>query len=174
MIFFQSHYLKSETALRTKHTLPLLSQSRRCVLLSGTPCLSRPIELFTQIHALQPALFVHRQQFGIRYCAGVQGKFGWEFTGASNLTELHSLLKRFTMIRRLKVEVLTDLPPKRRQTVVFRIKDAEIQQSMREIEEKRLLKAIDSEEQSTRPDKVLFHITILNTVMIMFVLIFQT
>lgn len=58
---FCDAYRQSETALRTKHVLPLLERSRRAVLLTGTPCLSRPIELFTQLHALQPQLFIHKQ-----------------------------------------------------------------------------------------------------------------
>jgi SWI/SNF-related matrix-associated actin-dependent regulator 1 of chromatin subfamily A len=51
----------------------------------------------------------------VRYCSGVQGRFGWEFAGASHLPELHALMTRYVMIRRLKVDVLHDLPAKRRQ-----------------------------------------------------------
>ena len=36
-----------------KALLPLASGARRCLLLSGTPVLSRPIEIFTQAHALR-------------------------------------------------------------------------------------------------------------------------
>jgi hypothetical protein len=57
------------------------------------------------------------QSFGVRYCAGVQGRFGWEFAGASHLPELHALMTRYVMIRRLKVDVLHDLPAKRRQVL---------------------------------------------------------
>ena len=44
-------------AQRTKACLPLLRDARRAILLSGTPALSKPIELMTQlqvwpIHAL--------------------------------------------------------------------------------------------------------------------------
>lgn len=42
------------------------------ILLSGTPALSRPLELYTQISAIQPGLFPTFHQFGIRYCAGHQ------------------------------------------------------------------------------------------------------
>ena len=43
----------------------------RVILLSGTPALSRPCELYTQVTAVQPKLLPSFQQFGIRYCAGV-------------------------------------------------------------------------------------------------------
>ena len=41
-----------------------------CVIHSGTPALSRPIELFTQVNALLPGLFGSYSEFGYRYCDG--------------------------------------------------------------------------------------------------------
>ena len=46
-------YVQSE---RCKETVPLLKQAKRAILLTGTPALSRPIELFTQLDALLPAV----------------------------------------------------------------------------------------------------------------------
>lgn len=48
----ESHNLKSDKSARTKAALALAMKSNRCILLSGTPALSRPIELFTQIQAV--------------------------------------------------------------------------------------------------------------------------
>jgi hypothetical protein len=53
-----------------------------------------PIELYNQIKVLVPNLFNDFRQFGIRYCAGQQRQFGWDWKGASNLSELHVLLSR--------------------------------------------------------------------------------
>jgi hypothetical protein len=39
------------------------------ILLSGTPALSRPQELYTQICAIKPYMFQY-QDFGVRYCDG--------------------------------------------------------------------------------------------------------
>ena len=38
----ESHYLKNAKTTRTKTLMPLLKASKRCILLSGTPALSRP------------------------------------------------------------------------------------------------------------------------------------
>ena len=87
------------------------------MLLSGTPTTSRPIELWTQAHALQPKVFAKKKDFSIRFCNGHQGRFGWDEKGAAHVDELHALLAHTMMVRREKSEVLTQLPPKRRQRV---------------------------------------------------------
>lgn len=50
----------------------------------------------------------------------LQGIFGM-YQGASNHEELHNLMKATVMIRRLKKDVLFELPMKRRQQVLFLI-----------------------------------------------------
>lgn len=47
----------------------------------------------------------------------VEVKSAWDFTGASNLEELNLELRKSGMIRRLKKDVLTELPPKRHQII---------------------------------------------------------
>ena len=42
------------------------------------------------------------------------GYFGIDWTGSANMRELHLMLEKGLMIRRLKSEVLTELPAKRR------------------------------------------------------------
>ena len=64
----ESHYLKTRTAKRTKALLPVLSNANRVILLSGTPALSRPEELYTQLMAVQPSLFPDFKAFAVRYC----------------------------------------------------------------------------------------------------------
>ena len=43
----------------------------------------------------------------------------WDTSGASNLEELHKRIRGTVMVRRLKKDVLTELPPKRRQIILL-------------------------------------------------------
>lgn len=57
---------------------------------------------------------------GQRYCNGRRRPWGWDFTGGSNLEELHGWLSQAQgglLIRRLKADVLKELPAKRRECV---------------------------------------------------------
>jgi SWI/SNF-related matrix-associated actin-dependent regulator 1 of chromatin subfamily A len=49
-----------------------------------------------------------------RYCDPKEGPYGWEYAGAAHTKELHFLLENKIMIRRLKKNVLNELPPKLR------------------------------------------------------------
>ncbi len=56
--------MKNAKAKRTQVVLPVVSAAKRCLLLSGTPALNRPEELFTQANALLPKLFPAHHMFG--------------------------------------------------------------------------------------------------------------
>ena len=58
-------------------------------------------------------------RFGLRYCAARHNGFGWDLSGASNLPELSALLRSTVMIRRIKAEVLPQLPPKIRTVIAL-------------------------------------------------------
>lgn len=88
----ESHYLKNPEATRTKAIVPLLQSARRAILLSGTPALSRPIELYPQLVALNSSIFPSMAKFAMRYCNAFKNQFGWDYTGNSNLKELHTIL----------------------------------------------------------------------------------
>jgi SWI/SNF-related matrix-associated actin-dependent regulator 1 of chromatin subfamily A len=65
-------------------------------------------------------------KFVTRYCDAKKVKHGrgpgkahWDFSGASHLDELNQRLQEGCMIRRLKQDVLTQLPAKRRRVIVL-------------------------------------------------------
>nr|XP_012147228.1 PREDICTED: SWI/SNF-related matrix-associated actin-dependent regulator of chromatin subfamily A-like protein 1 isoform X2 [Megachile rotundata] len=118
VILDESHALKSVKTARYKAAQRIVSKACHVVLLSGTPALSRPIELYSQISLIMRN-FMGYQEYGIRYCAGEKSSFGWDFTGSSNMQELQLLLKCTCVIRRLKNEVLEELPSKKREVIVL-------------------------------------------------------
>jgi len=83
----------------------------RKLLLSGTAIKSRPSELFIGLNFLEPQIWNNQHEFGVRYCAGFEDTFGWKYDGASNLEELYERMSP-VFLRRLKKDVLKDLPPK--------------------------------------------------------------
>ncbi|XP_037379178.2 DNA annealing helicase and endonuclease ZRANB3 isoform X2 [Talpa occidentalis] len=127
VIVDESHYMKSRNAARSKILLPIVQKAERAILLTGTPALGRPEELFMQLEALFPQKFGTWADYAKRYCNARIRYFGkrrqWDCRGASNLNELHQLLSDI-MIRRLKTDVLTQLPPKIRQRIPFDLPSA--------------------------------------------------
>ncbi|XP_010241440.1 PREDICTED: SWI/SNF-related matrix-associated actin-dependent regulator of chromatin subfamily A-like protein 1 isoform X3 [Nelumbo nucifera] len=121
----ESHFLKNAQAKRTSASVPVIQKAKFAILLSGTPALSRPIELFKQLEALYPEVYKNVHEYGNRYCRG--GIFGI-YQGASNHEELHNLMKATVMIRRLKKDVLSELPVKRRQQVFLDLAEKDMRQ----------------------------------------------
>ena len=105
----ESHSLRTRDSQRTKLLLPIMKNASRLLLLSGTPALARPVELYAQVHALDEKEFGTYSAYTKRYCNARRGRFGWDVTGCSNAHELHSKLAK-VMVRRLKRDVLSQLP----------------------------------------------------------------
>jgi len=133
----EAHYIKNTRSNRSKAFKKLCKNAESVILLTGTPVLNRPIELYPLLNLLAPHEFGNYIEFGKRYCAGYRKKiitrggiprYVWNFDGISNLDELNQRLKNTVMIRRLKKDVLKDLPPKQYAVVPIEIsnKDAYI------------------------------------------------
>jgi len=107
----EAHYIKSRDSQRTKACFKLSRRAKRKILLSGTPLMNRPAELWALLHFLAPAEWPNFYRYGHRYCGAFKGEWGWDFSGASNLDELNRRLRSGLMLRRLKKDVLPQLPP---------------------------------------------------------------
>lgn len=112
MVLDEFHYIKNNGAMRTKLTKKLGKKIPRVIMLSGTPFLSRPIELFNGLNLLDSKAWGDFYAYGRRYCAGHMGRWGWDDKGASNIVELQERISPY-FIRRTKKEILPDLPEKR-------------------------------------------------------------
>lgn len=114
LIADEAHALKTASTKRTKAVLGRLwDMSCYRLLMTGTPLPNGVMDGFTVFNKLDPTLFKDRYSYGFRYTNAKRNWFtgGWEFKGGRNLGELKAKIRHF-MVRRRKVEVLPELPPK--------------------------------------------------------------
>ena len=116
-IFDEAHYLKNEKAMRTIYCNKI--KAYRKLLLTGTPIMNRPIELLSILQILESPIVQDRNYFIYRYCRGFSKNGAYDDKGAINLSELNAKLRDSCMIRRLKRDVLAELPEKRRQLITI-------------------------------------------------------
>jgi len=125
IIVDESHMLKSKNSKRTKTVLPLLKAASRVIMLSGTPAMAKPLELYPQLFALLEHMWISEDEYIRKYGKfnGNENENEGEDLANSNLAELHTMLTSTVMIRRTKAEVLKNLPGKARESVLIKILD---------------------------------------------------
>lgn len=120
LILDEAHYIKNKKAKRTKAVLELSKLINGSVIaLTGTPVLNKPVELFNILVALGKIDENKFWDYANLYCDPRKihiggGRYITLVDGASNLEQLNMFLRNHTMVRRLKKDVLNQLPPKRR------------------------------------------------------------
>lgn len=115
LIADEAHMAKNPKTIRAKALFNI--NARRRMYLTGTAISNRPIEIFPLINSLDAKRWPNFFGFAKRYAGAVHNGYGWDFSGSSNLDELQDKLRTTIMIRRLKADVLTELPAKRRQVI---------------------------------------------------------
>lgn len=116
LIIDECHMVSNPKALRTKALSRLVKTVDKVIGLSGTPITSSPKQFFPILNMIRPDMFPSWWQYAHRYC-GAKMIFGrWDFNGSSHSKELHSRVSQF-MIRRMKSEVMKELPEKTRSIV---------------------------------------------------------
>lgn len=110
IVMDEVHYLKNPKAQRTVAVTNVAKNTTRKIGMTGTPIQNRVEELFTVLNLLDPQTWNDRGRFMNRYVY---------YKNDSRMAELQRLLRTSCMIRRLKKDVLTELPAKRRQTIVI-------------------------------------------------------
>ena len=132
LIIDESQYCKNSTALRTKLVKALSRKIPSALLLSGTPILNRPVELFSQLNIIDPTTWNNYYSYVKRYCAAWQSPWGLDVGGASNIEELRQRINKY-VIRIKKEDVLKDLPEKNFVNIPIRI-DKESQKNYNLVE----------------------------------------
>jgi SWI/SNF-related matrix-associated actin-dependent regulator 1 of chromatin subfamily A len=135
----EAHMLKSVSAQRTKAFDTLAKQCEAVLLLTGTAVQNRPAELWKLLNLVAPKAWPKWFDFAHRYCdpkkqpvryrdkttKRMVNREIWDFSGASNLPELHERIKPY-FIRRMKKDVL-NLGEKTRITVTLDVPDSKLQ-----------------------------------------------
>ncbi|WP_127846176.1 DEAD/DEAH box helicase [Psychroflexus aestuariivivens] len=111
VIIDESHRCKDSKTQQTKLALRICMAKDWVILLTGTPVVNKPIDLFAQLAILgRLKTFGGSKGFRQRYCNGG--------SGASNLRELNYYINKYCFFRREKKDVAKDLPDKQRQTIL--------------------------------------------------------
>jgi len=121
VVLDESHYIKNQKAYRTIDVSALAKKAEHLICMSGTPIINRPIEMYNTISLIDPTMFPSFFQYAQRYCGATHNGYGWDFKGATNTEELHNKLTESIMVRRLKKDVMKDLPPKVRTVIPLKL-----------------------------------------------------
>ncbi len=132
LVLDEIHYIKNRKAKRSSAVRKLAKKAKHIIGLSGTPIINRPKEFFNGLNILSPEHFPNFWYYAQKFCNPKYGRFGWNFSGASNIEELHKLLVKTVMLRRLKSEVLKELPAKVRTVIPIEISNRDEYQKARD------------------------------------------
>jgi len=112
----ECQYLGSSAAARTKAVAQLVRSTRapHLLCLSGTPFPNHTIEMWPVLRMIRPDKFPSRDKFGWKYTNPKLRPWGMCYLGGKNLPALRKRLLRICMIRRVKADVLDQLPKKKR------------------------------------------------------------
>lgn len=113
LILDEAHYLKSVDAKRSHKVLGkngLVRKAKRVWALTGTPAPNHAGELWPMLRVFGATPLTY-PEFIKRYCKGFMTAYGFRVTGTNEamVPELKTLLSKI-MLRRLKVDVLKNLP----------------------------------------------------------------
>ena len=127
VILDEAHSIKNKDSLRAKNIIPIAIRAKRLIIMTGTPLLAKPYEGYPLLYALRPDIFCYFKKFAYRYCDPQPTPMGINWSGTSNTKELHWILSCL-MVRRLKRDVLSQLPQKRRHKIQINIDEKVIEQ----------------------------------------------
>lgn len=119
----ECHRAKNQKARRTKALRWLSLRCPYFMPMSGTPLIGRPASLWPVLNMIDPAKWGNFIKYARTYCDMKYNGFGYDFSGASNLSRLAQEIAPYVM-RRLKGDVLKDLPAKSYETMIVEMEPA--------------------------------------------------
>lgn len=128
----EAHYLKNHEAQRTIAFRRLAWEKRAqrqpdVLLLTGTPMLNRPVELFSPLEIVKPGRWKDKfWEFAAKFCDLKQTKFGKTYNGATNIPELRQELEGY-----MHRDIETNDGPALRRAIVPLSIDAHVRMALR-------------------------------------------
>jgi len=145
-----------------KKRIPPVASKRR-TFLTGTPLNKNPLDMWVYCKHFDPrGLGSNWRTYMFRYCDAYESDFGLDVTGSSNLEELNFKMREAFMVRRDKIDIMHELPPKRREIIML-ADDGILDKVNREVnkiadlldEFKEMVGAIDLDDQQETLDAML-------------------
>lgn len=179
LIIDEAHYLKTPDTERTRHVFGgehivgtkderhrehvagLAERSKRVLALTGTPLPNRPRECYTLAKGLcfDAIDWMSERAFRHRFNPSMQFNNGGVREEVGRLPELQNRLRANFMVRRLKREVLTQLPPIMHEIVPMSGSDADKRSAIKAALRAESLLQIDPTDLSGHDAMVLGHIS---------------
>ena len=119
LVLDECHVLRNKDAQRTDAVTTLAKGVPHLIGMTGSPIINEVMDLFNVLQMIRPKIFKSRWVFGMKYCNPVFNERAckMDFEGCKDPKGLYELLRKTALIRRMKSEVLKDLPPKQRQNM---------------------------------------------------------
>lgn len=109
VIFDESHHLRHRESSQSKAASALAKQVERVYLLTATPIVKDPDDVYHQLHMIDPKLFNSYWQFIDEHFYSYQTSYGTQITGIRNKAKFKQFLSTY-MLGRTYSEVGLELP----------------------------------------------------------------
>jgi hypothetical protein len=123
----ESHYIKNQDAKRTKIAQQLARKAKWKIFITGTPIYNKPKDLYVALNLIDPEMFDNFYMFATKYCGAKKVKFNgksvMKYDGPTNVDELNTILRANYMVRRMKKDVMKDLPEKMKDVIILNESD---------------------------------------------------
>lgn len=119
----ECHYLKNSESIRSKVGQELARKAKWKIFITGTPIYNKPKDLFVPLNLIDPEMFGNFYEFALRYCGAQKIKIGsrsvMKYENATKMDELNTILRAKYMVRRMKKDVMKDLPEKIKDVIIL-------------------------------------------------------
>lgn len=109
VIIDEAHQFRNPDTSRTENLMKFRSRTKKFIILTGTPMVNSPFDLYPILSLI--GMKMNRGEYLNKFTWGVNSGYGYKPQGGKNVEELQRIMSPY-YIKRMKSEVLKDLPPK--------------------------------------------------------------